>query len=802
MVNSRGVRLDPPQVIVQAKTEDLLTADSVTHIYPGAVAEPLYDSQQLASIRALVRRAQTLSPGYRPPRFADAYRVLLPKRALWSGSAPRRNIAAKVRQHMFDQLPVDRVSVETLLAPLPVSDGVAPGAKDLQHLDPADAGVGAESVWGMPGGRGQGEVLADVERGWHTGHIEFKQPDVLFDTLPGGVWEDDWVPHGTEALATCLGRVNNVFGLGVAHEVAHVILSAEKRVDGCKHDTAAAILEALDKLSAHLPGSVLLLEVQKVVKDFDSSFKSGILGPVEMAWQVFDMIQLAVANHVVVVEAAGNGGTANASLGPGPTLALNQSPLAGDSGAIMVGQSQWGSDGHKAIEQGCTGNRIDCFSWGFEVYAGTATPNGTVPVLGEVPCPDPGADPNATAEATVFKDDGSSGFGGTSSASAIVAGAALVVQGLVRNGAAGALTYLPPMQMRALLGNRDPAINTTLSNGDAHVIGVQPNLKQIAVELGLLPDLYIRDNVGDMGGPHTGMLSRSPDIILRSTPLTSSTPDAAYGEPSNTKSNDDLSTDLVEGQTAAELFVRVQNRGGSDVTDALVSVYFSKPATLIEPVQWQPIGTALVDVPQGNTLAIAGPIAWTNLPTPGHYCLIATVGHAKDPLFVPDAFADIEAYKSHVRTENNVAWRNFNVVPANGSGTWSLAAGVFGAAHDDPAQEEEMELRVEARLPRGATVEVELPEQLLARMTSPEGAFEPGARTRLSTSSITSLGTARLRSRETHDVTLHVALPKACNARTARAARYEVALIQLHKGQALGRVTWQLAERPTKRAQL
>lgn len=768
------IRRDPPLVTVRSNTDTLELTPVLVDMFPGLTVESLYDNGELLALEDLVERAQNLTPLYQPAPFTTMFRVQLPESALWAASAPSLgsdNLADELRQLMLAQLAIHEVSVETVIVPPPLSDGTSPPAPDLLHLDAAPVGLGVESVWGLPGGRGQDEVLADVERGWHTGHVEFS--GVSFTLLAGGVMEDLHVPHGTQVLSTAVARENDEYGLGVAPDVPTVVLSAELRATSGVIDTTKAVLEAIAELAKHPVGSVLLLETQKEAKDKLGTVPAGREGPCEMVKETFDLIQLAVANHIVVVEAAGNGGPSTTGTDP-DGLNLDDYPtlLHGDSGALLVGQSQWTSaTGHVPVPKGCTGKRIDCFGWGDNVYAASALPWGTDKHTGDA----------------IFKDEYTSGFGGTSAASAMVAGAALVVQGLVRKGAAGALGYLPPMQMRALLRSRTPGINTPLASGDTETIGVMPDLQHIGSELGLLPDLYVRDNVGDVGGPHTDMLSKSPDIILRTTPLTSGTPDDAYGEGSGTENEVDLSDEPSAGETDAHLYVRVRNRGGQDVVDAKVTVYYAETSTLVEPAAWEFIGSTLVDVPQGNTLTVTDAIPFPAVPAAGHYCLVATVEHAQDPLFSPGTFADVSEFKDYVRRSNNVAWRNFNVVAVPPSGAMTLTTSIMGAGLD--AMEADMEFMLDVRLPSGATIELELPPPLLSRMSLPERAFGGHGRAGLPPAGVSHLGRVRLDPGERHELTLHIQLPPL---RRGRQARHEVALVQLHQGHPVGRVTWQL----------
>jgi len=70
----------------------------------------------------------------------------------------------------------------------------------------------------------------------------------------------------------------------------------------------------------------------------------------------------------------------------------------------------------------------------------------------------------------------SSSFDGTSSASAIVAGAALLLEGVVQ---ARTGSRLGPAELRALLADTTPNGNTPSNNPAVDQIGVMPNLKYI-----------------------------------------------------------------------------------------------------------------------------------------------------------------------------------------------------------------------------------------------------------------------------------------------------------------------------------
>ena len=72
---------------------------------------------------------------------------------------------------------------------------VTPNFENLQdYLEAAPLGVDAYHAWTIPGGRGQGVRIVDVEGAWNTAHEDlpalFHQGGVQ-TTIPG------WLPHGT-----------------------------------------------------------------------------------------------------------------------------------------------------------------------------------------------------------------------------------------------------------------------------------------------------------------------------------------------------------------------------------------------------------------------------------------------------------------------------------------------------------------------------------------------------------------------------------------------------------------------------
>lgn len=242
------------------------------------------------------------------------------------------------------------------------------------------------------------------------------------------------------------------------------------------------------------------------------------------------------------------------------------------------------------------GSRIDCYGWGENVDTATSTT----------------AMPFSTTAYT-------GGFSGTSSALPIVTGAALLIQGIAENGLGFRFSA---WQMRALLS--DPATGTPSNNPAVDRIGVMPDLQAIinGNAIGLAPDVYLRDFVGDTGGPHAGAISASPDVILR--PTAEPSPQAASGEGSGTENSNTLGFQAEAGQDNF-LYVRVRNRGGSDAVNVTAEVYWSPVATLLTPDLWTLVGSVMIpNVPAGDVLTVSDAIPWLSgqIPGTGHRALL------------------------------------------------------------------------------------------------------------------------------------------------------------------------------------
>ena len=406
------------------------------------------------------------------------------------------------------------------------------------------------------------------------------------------------------------------------------------------------------------------------------------------------------------------------------------------------------------------GNRLDCYAWGQNIDTTSTNGNGT----------------DNTAY-TAF-------FGGTSGASPIVVGAALIVQGIAQ----ASLGYrFSPRELREIL----KIGGTPSANPDVDRIGVMPNLNAIITgdQINLAPDLYLRDYVGDDGNPTSGFISTSPDIIVRQTAVAD--PQLEFGAGSGTENDPALSDDVGTGNHS--IYVRTLNRGGSAATDASVDVYWSQPATLVTPSLWTLIGSAtLASVPTGNVLAVSDAVTWLSgdIPAPGHYCFVGVAGNAQDPKPDPTAFGTFANYLTYIENNNNVVWRNFDVVPPPASaGPQKLkffVAGAFDTGH-------RFELETVGRLPAKSRVFLNVPAWLADAMRPHPvdvtyDAKRHSARIPIHAAGVQRLGSAVLHARCQAQCLLHVQIPKE-----AWGYDYDFAIRQLCKQKEVGRITWRFS---------
>ena len=705
-------------------------------------------------ITGLQRRARQLDPTYEPARMTAFFYV---------DSRADADLPALAKE-LSSWPSVERAYIDAP-GPDPLVDPTDdPRAVNQGYLDPAPEGVDARYAWTVTGGDGAGQRVVDLERGWTLDHEDLIAKGA---SLIHGTIRDDSRSHGTSVLGE-LCAVDNTLGcVGIATNVDSVLVTSffgSTRPD--------AILAALDVMDF---GDVLLIEAQVWA---NPSTTNNLLGPIEIYDADFEALRLATALGIVVVEAGGNG-TNNGSAPPmamdswqddgGRRLLDPASSDFRDSGAIIVSAATSGTP-RTRLAYGPHGARIDCHAWAQNIDTCRSDSGGATGLY-------------------------TTGFGGTSGASPIVTGAALVIQGISQ---AGNGFRLSPGQMREILS--DPALNTAPSATEPMQIGVMPDLRAIIdSHLAVTPDVYLRDFVGDTGEPHNGPISASPDIILR--PTTVADPQAAFGEGSGTENSATLGSAAEAGQSNF-IYVRARNQGGAEAVGVEAQVYWSEVATLVTPDMWNLIGTAsIASVPTGDQLTCSGALEWpaTEIPGEGHYCFVGILGTAGDPAPAPADFLDFDNFRSFIRNNNNVTWRNFNVVdnePDPGAGGFAALPFLVPGW---PERRIRMRLEIAARLPRGARLALEADPLFaeLAKALSPHVRIDPQtglAHIPLPAAGRHAFADMLFPAKARFKMRLLAAVPEKQRHRT-----YQVVARQLHGRQELGRVTWLLS--PAERVQ-
>ncbi len=354
--------------------------------------------------------------------------------------------------------------------PIPVGADIPPATPDFSgnqaYLDPAPNGIDAQAAWSLPGGNGLNVQIIDIEGDWVLDHEDMVQP-FFIDNRPLLISAANLIipelmlegrNHGTAVIGILKARDDGHGITGIAngsdYGVVSVIRESLPEFNSSLFYRMTA--DAVNVAAAHLnAGDIILIEQHAPFVPGNTAFacscNCGQHGYVAVEnWQAeYDAIFSATARGIIVVEAAGNGG-----------MNLDSSIYSGrfnrsirDSGAIIVGAAEVNSSlvtDHNATCYSNHGSRVDVHSWGDNIWS-----------LGY----GRGERNNGTDERQWY----SNSFGGTSGASAIVAGAVAAIQG-ARIGSNN--TPLGFMDMRQLL------INTGTPQSGTRHIGPQPDLSK------------------------------------------------------------------------------------------------------------------------------------------------------------------------------------------------------------------------------------------------------------------------------------------------------------------------------------
>jgi hypothetical protein len=317
------------------------------------------------------------------------------------------------------------------------------------YLDSPPTGINARNCWKIKGGQGEGSVkFIDIQQGWILDHKNYS-----VNVLPAtGLNIRSSREHGAAVLGVILMNGKETDAVGITPKVTGHVISTW-RPSGTLN-----IPEAISVASEYLSqGDVLLLTIQRYLS---AEIANGL--PVEIHEGVFDAIRSAVDSGIIVIESAGNGEfdlKAGIDLDSfeldGRNVFNRQTKDFKDSGAILVGAAT-ASIPHKRISYSNYGSRVDCYAWGEKVLTAGSFPISSGPSLISI----------------------TENFCGTSSAAAIIAGAAIAIQSICE---ANLGFRLSPHKMREILSNE--TYGTLSSNGrEVDKIGVMPDLIKIANE--------------------------------------------------------------------------------------------------------------------------------------------------------------------------------------------------------------------------------------------------------------------------------------------------------------------------------
>lgn len=404
--------------------------------FKGIKFVPYFSTMESPALEAQIKRAPRIEKAGVSPNFFSYYAIEYPQ-----GVNPEY-----VFKTVAEWPNVELAYVEGGPVPPPLNPSDDPRNINQGYLDAAPSGINARWAWAR-NITGSNIGFVDLEQGWTLNHEDLSAANI---TIISGV-SQDYKGHGTAVLGEVVAVDNTLGGVGIAPNSAARVVSQWR--SAITYNTAEAILSAVDGMSY---GDILLLEAQTTY-----STASGYV-PVEVEQAVFDAIQYATSQGIVVVEAGGNGSVdLDAFQDINGNNILNRSSTDfRDSGAIMVGAAS-SSAPHQRLSFSNYGSRIDCFAWGQNIdtcgdgWTGTGT--------------------------NTYTDS----FGGTSGASPIVTGAALILQSWC---VAQDSSRYSPNDLRELLS--DSNLNTASASPSTDRIGVMPDLRRIIRSLS--PNLWPR----------------------------------------------------------------------------------------------------------------------------------------------------------------------------------------------------------------------------------------------------------------------------------------------------------------------
>lgn len=386
----------------------------------------------------------------------------------------------------LDQLnSLDEVEI-ALAMPLPMRPPAVPPDFEMSqgYLNAAPTGIDAHTAWTYPGGTGfdiSGQtIICDFEYSWNLNHNDFPFFTQMIPPALTPVDPFSDTRHGTAVMGEMLA-IHNAWGIRGAVYGGIGWVAPTNFTTGW--DIGASMLHAMVFM---IPGGVFLIEQQMAGPNYTgipSGTQDGLI-PVEWWASWYAAIVTAIGNGIHVVEAAGNGredlDDAVYAVGNGghwPFLSVN------NSGAIIVGAG--------AVPAGFAGSDVDRSRLWFSNYGSRVELQGWGERVATTGYGDLWAAEGVDWYCTIT-------FGGTSSASPIVASAVGMLQNIYRVQTGG--TNLSPATARSILISTGSPQQNGIYPISQH-IGPRPDLAAAILALPPVSCCLNRGNVDGLSGP-------------------------------------------------------------------------------------------------------------------------------------------------------------------------------------------------------------------------------------------------------------------------------------------------------------
>ncbi|MEM9215228.1 MAG: S8 family serine peptidase [Cyanobacteria bacterium P01_F01_bin.150] len=724
----------------------------------GVTGEPLILNISVAELKKIEQQAASASK--RPQKGS--------LRTFWRLETRQFNDEEQeklVRILNSDEFPGVRTAYRELAAFEPSLSGAPTREQTLQfYRCEGPYGVDADWTYAKPilGGQGDNIQCGILERGLWTEHQEL---DTVVDTtlISGDIHPDlDVQSHGTSVAAIICGRDDTTGVLGIAPRANPVRLASHYRASS---DSSGHVAEAIEQAIMVLKaGDVLTLEVQRANL------------PVEVDEADAIAIQQAIDLGIIVIEAAGNGDQdlrnhPAFSDGEAPTEAIlvAASMIMEISDSGPAGHTQWTDPGPEGSGQGSNyGSFIHCFAPGERVSTASAQVDGIRNPAG-------------------YTDN----FGGTSAATAIIAGVALVTQSMH---VAMNKPRLNHYQMKAILSDSALGTKALLTSPP---IGSMPDLRKISQYCGFcpIPSMLTLSNTF-CEEFDTSPIGLSPDILTSLKNVKQ--PGLVFGD--RTQFGDGFldNASVVVGQENS-VYVRLRNRVDKKIENVIATVYSAPLSSLITPDDLIEIGRSRpITVPGGCNPVVTNAILWKpESPIGEGRTLIVQLSTAPETIRPLPEMQWLELLATLCNSEQ-VAQRSIQVVEVADSDSSVVELPFFIKGVPDGRS---FNLNIRRQLPEEIDLQLEVPQAVFDAIAQTTCIDDQDIERRPKT------GQVRFRLPAFNQITFpKVSLPASqsypvkllARGRTSFGfgERYSIAVRQVSEGNELGRITFAL--RPPK----